>query len=241
MSKCSKPKGAPCRIHNPVVSATQVSQAQNKIHSLFVSPSDAIPKPEIHSVDVTSLVPRASDPKIAAYYEATDKKHFGNSNQPGSKFTDSSLTKVEDVIQLAKKQRGSLRGDDRAELIKKGADVKGFLDSKRYLMVSTPGKVGIMSSTDLKDSDELEVVRTKPGVPCSLVRKVNKQPVTDYAVIVLAKNEETGKDLLITTFPGPVTKPLSNIMIDELEGKTITVLDAKKILGTKPFWVNTKI
>lgn len=189
-----------------------------------------------------TYVPRDLDSSHSSYYAATDAKHFGNKSEPGSKFTDPALRSVEDVVALrmAQTDRNTLAGDDREALIAAGSDPKGFSANNRYLMVKTPGTVGIVNSRALKLSDTVEVVRTKPGVPCSIVAPVKSQPNTDFAVIVVSQHAETKKDFVITTFPGPVTKPTQSEAIDRLEGRTMTVADAKRILGDE-FWVNTKV
>lgn len=188
-------------------------------------------------------VPRHLDESHAAYYESTDRKHFGDKTEPGSKFLNQSLRKVEDVLILRMRQAGevlNLDGDDRDALIARGSDPNGFGTGKRYLMVLTEGTVGIQDSKQLSDDTEIQVVRTKPGVPCSLVREVEDQPKTDFAVIVLGEHKETGRDFLITTFPGPVTKPTKSEELDALEGKVITVGTARRIIGND-FWINTKV
>jgi hypothetical protein len=187
-------------------------------------------------------VPRHMDEQHAGYYEATDKKHFGDKTQPGSKFLDPSLEKVEHVLMLRMRQTDTreLQGDDREALIARGSDPNGFGGGKRYLMVLTEGTVGIKDSTGLPADTKIEVVRTKPGAPCSLVMQVDEQPTTDYAVIVLGKHKQTGNDFVITTFPGPVTKPTSNEELDAREGQTMTVGEVKEIMGGD-FWINTKM
>lgn len=189
-----------------------------------------------------SAVPRNMSDQHSAYYEATDKKHFGDKNEPGSKFLAADLTKVEDVLMLRMQQTGKrdLEGDDREALIARGSDPNGFGEGKRYIMVLTEGSVGIKNSVTLPDDTKVTVTRTKPGVPCSLVMEVDSQSKTDFAVIVLGKQQVTGEDLLITTFPGPVTKPTVSEALDTLEGQTLSISQVKKIIGSD-FWINTKM
>jgi hypothetical protein len=188
------------------------------------------------------FVPRNLDDQHAAYYDATDKKHFGDKTQPGSKFLNPSLEKIEHVLMMRMQQIGeaTLDGDDREALIARGSDPNGFMAGKRYLMVLTEGTVGIKNSSTLPAETKVEVVRTKPGAPCSLVMEVDAQPTTSYAVIVMGEHQQTGKDFLITTFPGPVTKPTANPALDAKEGQTMTVDEVKEILG-EDFWINTKM
>lgn len=187
-------------------------------------------------------VPRNLDEQHAAYYEATDKKHFGDKTQPGSKFLDPSLEKVEHVLMMRMEQIGAanLDGDDKNALIARGSDPNGFIEGKRYLMVLTEGTVGIKNSASLPDDAKVQVVRTKPGSPCSLVMEVSEQPTTDFAVIVMGEHKQTGKDFVITTFPGPVTKPTSNEALDSKEGQFLTIQEVKEIIN-EDFWINTKV
>ena len=187
-------------------------------------------------------VPRNLDQSYTDYYNATDLKHFGNHTEPGSKFLDPSLQKLGHVLMLRMRQTDShnLDGDDTAALLARGSDPTGFMDGNRYLMVLTPGTVGIKHSSGLSAGTKLQVARTKPGVPCSLVLRVKQQPTTDYAVIIISKHEMTGKDFVITAFPGPVTRPTVSEELDKMEDRTLTVSQAREILGTE-FWANTRI
>lgn len=190
----------------------------------------------------SEYVPRDIDDAHAGYYAATDAKHFGDKTAPGSKFLSEDLKSVEDVAALRMVQTGknNLKGDDREALIAAGSDPNGFSAGKRYLMVKTSGTVGIKNSSDFMPNDKVQVVRTKPGAPCSLVATVDTQPETDFAVIVVGEHKETKKDFVITAFPGPVTKPTASEAIDNLEGMTMTVADAQRLVGEE-FWVNTKV
>ena len=187
-------------------------------------------------------VPRDIDEQHKAYYEATDRKHFGDKTEPGSKFLDPSLEKVEHVLMLRMEQTGTanLDGNDKSALTARGSDGNGFMEGNRYLMVLTEGTVGIKNSKTLPTDAKVQVVRTKPGAPCSLVMEVEEQPTTDYAVIVIGKHRQTGNDFVITTFPGPVTKPTSNESLDAREGQVLTVGETREILG-EDFWINTKV
>lgn len=190
----------------------------------------------------SKYVPRGIDDAHAGYYAATDAKHFGDKTEPGSKFISESLRSVEDVVALRMVQTGKdhLKGDDREALIAAGSDPNGFSAGKRYLMVKTAGTVGIRNSNTFKPEDKVQVVRTKPGAPCSIVATVKSQPETDYAVVVVGEHKDTKNDFIITTFPGPVTKPTANATIDNLEGRTMTVADARRLMG-EDFWINTRV
>jgi hypothetical protein len=230
----------------PVVSATL--DANNRSHDtangLFVverthEPDTVLGFDPARAL-ATAAVPRTRDEASWDYYAATDVKNFGDRTEPGSKFLAEELRTVEDVVALAGRQRGDLQGDDRDEFIARGAHPDAFRDGNRYLMVRTPGTVGVLNSAELPATTLLSVVRTKPGAPCSLVVAVDEQPVTDYAVIVVTTEVSTGEDLVITTFPGVVTKSIENEYLEMLEGGALTVAAARDLLG-EDFWINTRV
>ena len=203
---------------------------------------------KIEASMAAEAVPSHLDQQHADYYADTWLKHGsasgGGGKLGGSTFTDEKLTSVNDVVRLRVSQtrRGiyALVGDEREGLISMGADPDGFGKGKRYLIVDTPGKVGILNSSKMEDTDTVQVVRTKRDAKsCSLVAVVKEQADTDYAVLVMGNHKVTKRPFVITTFPGPVTKPTNNADIDKLEGQTITVAEARKIMGSE-FWVNTK-
>lgn len=179
---------------------------------------------------VAAAVPRDRTPMHQGYYAQTDAKHFGTGTS-GSTFTDPALRRVEDVLTLALHQRGTLAGDDRDELIAAGSDPAGFRDGMRYLKVDTPGVVGVTHTAGLPDSTPVHVVRDKDGVPCSPVLDVDTQPTTDTGVVLVAADKDTGDDLVLTCFPGPVTAPPYADALDELEGQTVTLGRVRGILG----------
>lgn len=188
---------------------------------------------------IRSLVNREGD--FGDYYAGTDKKHFKDKNSAGSKFTDPSMETIESVLALTALQRKEgLNGDDRDFFISQGASPSAFNPNNRYLKVKTPGTVGIKSTKKMKSSDMVQVVRTKPGAPCSFVANVKRQETTDYAVVVLTKNKDTGKQMVITTFPGMPTKSNKSDEIDALEGQWVTVAKARELNGGD-FHVNTRL
>lgn len=188
-------------------------------------------------------VTEATNDSWRTYYESTDAKHFYG-EAPGSKFTNPQLNGIQDVIKFAYEQRGSLAGDDREELIKRGSDPHGFTSSARYLLVHTAGTVGVQNTDAMKDTDKLTITRTKIGAPCNLVSEVDDMPFTNFGSLIMMQDSDTGKPRLITTFPGPVTKnpnPLDPESFEAMEGQTVTVADAKKLFGVSKLWVNTQM
>lgn len=189
------------------------------------------------------LVPRLLNNEYAEYFKATDGKHFGDSTVSGSKFTSPGLNSIEDIVKLRVAQKGGtlngLKGNDIDELIKLGSDHDAFGEGFRYLKVDVEGTVGIISSEELSSDTKLFVTQTKPTAPYSLVVEVNKQPVTNFGVLILGQNEITQEEYVITTFPGPVVKPRQVDVFAEYAGQVLTVSEAKNILNTNRFWVET--
>ncbi|WP_159599757.1 hypothetical protein [Agromyces humi] len=177
-------------------------------------------------------VPRESD--RAAYYDATDRKHFGDPGTPGSTFTGYGITKLEDIVELVEQQRGTLDGDDRLELVARGwSDPGAFLPDHRYLLVFTPGVLGVLNSAGLDPATPIRVIRTKPGVACSAVIEVTAKPETDFGVLIL---DDAGT--VVTAFPGPITDPGITDTFGHLEGQTVPLKQIREIAGGD-VWLNT--
>jgi hypothetical protein len=91
---------------------------------------------------------------------------------------------------------------------------------KRYLMVETPGVLGIKAGHETADDTLITITRTKPGVPCSMVANVAEKSPVDCGVVIMGEHNVTGAPFVISTFPGQVTRPTSDQRIDALEGQT---------------------
>lgn len=186
------------------------------------------------------------------YISSIDKKHFTLEGH-GSNFTDSRVTKTEDVLKLAIQQRGSLNGDDREKLVNLGAPIEGFRDGIRYLCVEVDGVEGL-KSTELMDDDEIITVKAKGRAregqlpSLSFVSKVKeKEPVNYATVIIGSKLDDNNKpidgEMLWTMFPGTANwAPRSeNIRESGLEdGSQIKVRELRKMFG-RNFKVNTEL
>lgn len=229
--------GSNCWTKNCKLGNTYRADIDSTLKSLTISPEALMV--------ASSFIPRDFDEAHAKYYAQTDEKHFKNIESPGSKFTDPQVSNLEELLALKIMQDGvhvfSSQDDDREKLIAAGSYVDGFKEDNRYYMVQTPGKVGVISSDVLSNDDLVDVVRTKDGVPCSLVVGVDEKPATNYGVIIMGIHTVTQKPFVITAFPGPVTKSISNKSIDALEGERITVKQAKKLLDEDSFWCNTRL
>lgn len=193
-----------------------------------------------------STVVDRSDPEWGEYYAGTERKHFSDPKKPGSKFTDPNIKSLNDVVALAYVQRGGLGGDDREKLLMLGAEPDAFKDNFRYLIVYTPGTLGFIKSSTLRDDTVLKVERTKPGAPCSYVLNVREQPKVNFGVIILSDDFETGKTRLITAFPGQPTyvslkdSKTGESLTDTLEGQSLTVKQVHELTG-RDVSVNTRL
>lgn len=194
----------------------------------------------------TALIPRRGS--WSAYYQATDAKHFpatldapdAAESTPGSTFTDPALRRLNDVVALAHRQRGSLDGDDREELARLGTPEEAFKPGIRYLLVRTPGTVGIRRSDTLPADATVEVVRSKPGAPCSLVLDVTTQETTEVATIIIGRNEETDTEVVFTAHPGlPIPVDFTDRMASR-EGHRVSLAQVRAAYGGD-VWLNTRL
>ena len=186
------------------------------------------------------LIPRRGS--LGKYYKATDTKHFGTANGPGSTFTDPKMRRLNDVVALAVRQRtDGLNGDDRAELIAHGAPKNAFRDDVRYLAVRTPGTVGVIRSNDMPDSTPVRVERHKPGAPCSFVVDVQDQPHTSIATVIIGSHAlDAGREVVYTAHPGVPTPSSSGDKMSAREGQTVTLKEIRAVYGGD-VWLNTRL
>lgn len=195
---------------------------------------------ETHKAPTEDEVKAFMPEKFADYFADTEKKHF-NSSSSGSTFTE--LKNMKEVLKEAYIQRGGLDGDDRDKLIARGADPNSFGEDKRYVMIKTKGKLGSISSNELRDDEVLTVVQKSEKTKPVCVVERNSKSDTDFATIVLVDNPtlpgtEGTKTLLITAYPGASGPSGSNNDLLPHVGKTLTVAEAKSIYG-REFSVNT--
>jgi hypothetical protein len=188
---------------------------------------------EMPGVEAARAVILSSTQAERDYYAANDRKHFGDPTSPGSQFTD--VADTEALVALTYRQRGTLEGDDREELIARGGDPDGFMAGKRYLMVETPGVLGIKSGHETADDTPITITRTKPGVPCSMVANVTEKSPVNYGVVIMGGHNVTGQPFVISTFPGKVTRPTADERIDGLEGQTVPAGHLRILLGAQAF------
>lgn len=180
--------------------------------------------------------------KFDDYFKQTEAKHF-REGSPGSQFTE--CNNLNEVLALTHKQRGSLEGDDRKELIRRGADPSSFQEGKRYLMVQTAGKLGAVNSSQIPPETMVTVVQKAEGVKPVCVANVQSKPSTNIATIVLVDDPEIpgtekSPSLLITAHPGVGGASGSNNDLLPYVGKKMTVAEARKIYG-RDFQINTQV
>lgn len=188
--------------------------------------------PDRHAAAASAAI-LSSTPEERAYYAANDRKHFGDATNPGSQFTEAADTQA--LVALASEQRGDLEGDDRQALIARGGDPAGFMAGKRYLMVQTPGVLGVKAGSEVDDSTPVTITRTKPGVPCSMVASVKEKTPVDYGVVIMGTHNVSGDPFVISTFPGRVTRPTADERVDALEGTTVPAGQLRALLGRDEF------
>lgn len=92
---------------------------------------------------------------------------------------------------------------------------------KRYLMVETPGVLGIKTGHETSDDTPITITRTKPGVLCSMVATVTEKTPVGYGVVIMGEHNVTGQPFVVSTFPGRVTRPTADERIEALEGQTV--------------------
>ncbi|MBI2008800.1 hypothetical protein HYS84_00115 [Candidatus Saccharibacteria bacterium] len=178
--------------------------------------------------------------EMADYIKALETKHFGNGESSiGSRFLD--VGSLEDLLTLAISQRGGLSGDDRTKLIEMGVPETALLSQCRYLTVETPGEVGITKVSELPPPTPIEVVRTKPNTPCSLVYRSTDFPKTNLGLIIIGPNqkqkpeapEPSTKEVVWTVHPGPPIRPASEDIWPE--NSTITAQEVVTKLGSEVY------
>lgn len=154
----------------------------------------------------------------------------------GSIFTK--VRSFPELLSLAKEQRGSLDGDDRDWFIKQGVPENALLPDCRYLRVKTPGEIGIIRLSEVKDDEEIMVERLKPGAPCTLYVERNTLPKTNFATIVIGPNENPNpstNEMVWTAHPGLPVRPASK---DKwTEG---TKMKASELKSLGDAWINVK-
>ncbi len=187
------------------------------------------------NVEIQSLLPQEQ----TGYFNTIQRNHFDRQTAVGSYFTE--VATLRDLLHLAQVQGKRLsRDDDRQQFIDMDAPPSALSPECRYLMVETPGKMGIVRAEDLPDDTTVRVVRTKQGVPCSLVVENVPLTDTDFATIIIGPNEKerpedpepSTEKMIWTVHPGPPVRPATADIWNE--GSTITIKDIKdhKLLGS---------
>ena len=175
----------------------------------------------------------------ADYYAALHDKHFNPEKSVGSLITEA--RNLRDLLARAIEQRGSLQGDDREKFIALGVAPESLLPDCRYLKVQTGGEVGIVKGIDLSPDTAVSVLRTKPGVPCSLVVERVDFPPVDFGTIIIGPNEKAKTDdpepstaeMIWTVHPGlPIRPALADYWP---AGSVIAVRDVIARLGENAY------
>lgn len=181
------------------------------------------------------------DGEFKQYYADTDKKHFQDKSKPGSKFTDPRVNDLNAVAALAAYQRGNLEGDDREKLIKAGANPKAFNDGFRYLIVRTPGKMGVQDISTFPPGTKFRVERHKAGGSCSIVGDVKEQRSVNYGVVIMGPVPGNKGDSVITAHPGMPSRSSGKDTFGPHEGRTLLASQVHEITGTDRVNINTRV
>lgn len=163
-----------------------------------------------------------------AYYKGVEKKHFGSSEdvstpeknreflkKPGSQFDPKDAESLNELVQkTAQSRREGLAGDDREELIKRGADPAAFSPNSTYLITPVGGRLGSVTSDSFNDSTPLGVYEKTPGSNIvSLTVEQEEKPHVSYGVLVMGDqskispgNPGEGDPIVMTAHPGLPSK-----------------------------------
>lgn len=178
----------------------------------------------------TVMVPRRG--ALREYYAATDAKHFTDPFSAGSKFTGLKVRRLNDVVMLAWRQRDGLEGDDRGRLVALGADPAVFMPGVRYLLVKTPGTVGVVRSEGMPGTTPVDVVRMKPGAACSLVVDVDTRPPVAFGTVVIGPaRDDPDREVVWTAHPGLPAAAGTEDLMGAHEGRTVTLDQVRRVYG----------
>lgn len=211
------------------------------------------------SFTLSAVIPQLinRDGPHAAMYADLNRKHFPP-KPTGSWFTAAETP--EEILAQATQQRGSLNGDDRNLITKLHPELpeSTFRDDCRYLLVKTPGMLGIRNSDTVPDDTPLHVTYTKTGCSPSITFEPgsphSKPTPTYYATIILGPAPTNPKQHVLWTlhpgFPTPAPEkdsPREQRMFALLpenpaigDHATITAEWAKNnLFNGEPFWIQT--
>lgn len=158
------------------------------------------------------------------YFRSIEAKHFNQDSAVGSYFTDPEIDSLADLVERAAAEPGGLERDDRALF-----NEEALRPDCRYLRVRAEGKNNLISTADLEDDTEVEVVRTKKEAPCSLVVSDTPERNEDFATLIIGPRPEGGGECVWTAHPGAPVKAAQEDIWPE--GSRITVADVRAKLG----------
>lgn len=141
------------------------------------------------------------------YYEATNRKHFGDPNKPGSQFVE--VKDLHDLVTKTLQYRGTLTGDDRGLLIQEGADPEAFSPGYFYLKTPIGGFLGSATSELFLPTQPVTVTEKIPGSNILTIVVEAPKPQVTYGTLILApqstmspKNPGKNKLVVVTAHPG---------------------------------------
>lgn len=190
---------------------------------------------QIETVSQTELLPV----EMSEYFAGLYNKHFIKETAVGSLFTG--VKDLTELLSLAQEQRkDGLAGDDRVKFAALGVAPDSLMPSCRYLLVKTPGVVGVVSLAELADDEPVYVNRIKPGAPCTLNVVRSDLPATDVATIIIGPNEQANpstREMIWTVHPGLPIRPAREDFWED--GSTISTAEVKEKLGNDK-WLNVR-
>lgn len=218
------------------------------------------------------------------YYAGTNKKHFMNKakfmesaenkkqflSQPGSQFDPMKVSSLEELVDVTSSLRkGGLKGDDREELIKRGADPAAFNDNFRYLITPVGGHLGAMTSDNLSDDTPVGFYEKTPGSNIvSITIDQPAKPKVNYGVLIMGSRnaisptnpgDNEDDSVVVTAHPGLPSRVNQgraklnreakadydeaehNKLKKLQEENRLTVGEVRKMKGNRDFNLNVKL
>lgn len=182
------------------------------------------------SFDMQKILPEEN----LSYYESTNEMHCGP-GEGGSKFEDSRVENILDVIQMRPDLPDKIQGrtDDREALLAAGAPESAFLPAIKndshpeglpealyYKVEGVEGRLGIISLGELNPDDRILIRREKGSsdkdardyTPASftVIRGTEEEmPKTDFATVIVGRaGGEEGNNEVWTVHPGAPIRPV---------------------------------
>lgn len=169
-----------------------------------------------------------------------EEKHFDQSQGFGSIFTK--VKNLRELLLLAEKQRGNLKGNDHHIFLEKKVDTSCFKEGRRYLYVKTEGILGVIRADEIPSDTKVYVIQMKENlildgkiieIPPSICVIAEKGSIVNEGTIILGEEGTLYENRIITAFAGLPTKPQEAIYWKA--GSDITVQDVINKYGKEKY------